>query len=743
MLTAEEAELNLSRYTAPSRPCAQEIFFAKKLITPCNTLRPLEPSRSFPWEGDFIPVPQPGQCSVDFDASVKLSCLCSLCKDLQSWMQKEITRDVPIEEYWPTLDYVANHYSIGTDLEESAKRGCHLCTLIYYNFIHSSFHKELNRHLVTEDLRDISILIRYFPNGKNFAKSSGNIHFFLEPEVEVGIVPSMGVSTLRDHYLAPESVRNSIYTASSAFWSLAESWIQACNHSHNCCMIVRDQPSSVPSRLIELQSTEELNDLKLIENTTQPWNLRYVTLSYCWGGDTVFRLLRNTIHSMRSGFSSQSLPATIRDAITVTRKLNIKYIWIDSLCIVQDSKADWTKEARLMGDIYRNSYLTIAALGSRNSAEGLFAQRDPLKYNPCRLLQSDCTTDIFVEPLDDETNRRLVLEDSFDRAPLHSRGWVMQERLLSPRTLNFGQSVFWECRQNFQHEFSIVPYRERDSIMGNPKTAFLPGSNTFENDVSSVEFWVQKIVPLYSATKLTVKTDRFIALQGIVNEFHHNTGWQSLYGMWKPYLLEQCLWSVNLGRDSSFLSQTRIPGTPTWSWVSVGSQVSYPLIPSLCEFFRAGITPYHVEQQHHMSLVISSSLFEVAPVQNSIITPVRNCQKMKLTHHSYAFFIGTWIFDTHMEEPVPLGHYYFLPLLGVAQVECPGRRTISTFGSRAGERSGIIMGLVVIKSPQLGIERYYRVGFLSMPAWQFRPQLGWVPFKEVIGTRRLKRITLV
>jgi hypothetical protein len=153
-------------------------------------------------------------------------------------------------------------------------------------------------------------------------------------------------------------------------------------------------------------------------------------------------LTASSASALLSGLPLSSFPAIFRDAIQITHRLRQRYLWIDSLCIFQDSLDDWRPESARMGAIYQNCAFSIAALSGRNSHHGCFATRNPLSYRPLPLR---CKPDYyFIQTL----MPYLWTEDSFMRAPLLRWGWAMLDRCLSPRTLYFGDhGVYWECRE--------------------------------------------------------------------------------------------------------------------------------------------------------------------------------------------------------------------------------------------------------------------------------------------------------
>ena len=144
-----------------------------------------------------------------------------------------------------------------------------------------------------------------------------------------------------------------------------------------------------------------------------------------------------------AGIPSSELPQTFQDAISVTRRLQIRYLWIDSLCILQDSSEDWDHESAQMHHVYGNAYVTLAADDSRDSSEGLFRGRFPSLVTPTIVAtawKEALAKKFIVIP-------RRFWSESVAESPLNRRAWVLQERYLSPRIIHFGETqILWECK---------------------------------------------------------------------------------------------------------------------------------------------------------------------------------------------------------------------------------------------------------------------------------------------------------
>jgi len=174
----------------------------------------------------------------------------------------------------------------------------------------------------------------------------------------------------------------------------------------------------------------------------------YMTLSHCWGRADIFKLTSKTARCLLEGLKISLLPRTFQRTIDVVRSLGTKYLWIDSLCIMQDSITDWERESAQMGQVYSNGLLNIAATGSTDGEGGLLRERPskfPLESTACYIASS----------WRDHSNSGLLVHNSWLPSrmlldgPLLSRGWVLQERIMAKRILHFGKNqLYWECNEH-------------------------------------------------------------------------------------------------------------------------------------------------------------------------------------------------------------------------------------------------------------------------------------------------------
>jgi len=148
------------------------------------------------------------------------------------------------------------------------------------------------------------------------------------------------------------------------------------------------------------------------------------------------------LQDMQEDIPFNSLSRTFQEAIFTTRRLGFRYLWIDSLCIIQDSREDWRKESVLMSTVYSGSQLNLAATSARNGTEGYFRDRNPSLVQPCKVR---ARTTGHGEGLFDCVDLN-IWKKGVEESPLGLRGWVLQERVLAPRTLHFGETqMFWSA----------------------------------------------------------------------------------------------------------------------------------------------------------------------------------------------------------------------------------------------------------------------------------------------------------
>lgn len=371
-------------------------------------------------------------------------------------------------------------------------------------------------------------------------------------------------------------------------------WFEECVQNHEPCgKTARESVAghvTLPNGLIYIPR-EESEDPRLVATAGQTG--LYLALSYRWGTATITKTLRGNLDTHMKSIPAATLSKTFQDAFIITRRLGFQYIWIDSLCIIQDYVEDWAKEAMQMASIYTNAAMTISASVSDSAYSGLFYPY-VTDYSPKLALHSirgTAVDDFFL------TNRVVSsFENDVEKGSLSSRGWYLQERLLSRRILHFGASqLHWQCLSGIWSASSTKNPAETSCWILNNQflgASSLPVAKPKETPAIFTELrqvyahqphgtWYHMLRD-YTARSLTNSSDKLPALTGLAAAFAEKTKDLYLNGLWIHGLPEGLLWSSpGLGFDG-FDSKSNFSApngyrAPTWSWASLDGKVEYPL----------------------------------------------------------------------------------------------------------------------------------------------------------------------
>ncbi|PQE10640.1 Heterokaryon incompatibility protein [Rutstroemia sp. NJR-2017a WRK4] len=331
-------------------------------------------------------------------------------------------------------------------------------------------------------------------------------------------------------------------------------WLVRCLKSHSACAKDVESPF-LPRRVIDVDRIGSEHLTRLLE-TTEGQRGTYCTLSYRWSSKPVKLTLKN-IDDLKTALPLETLPIQIQHAIQVARLLGFRYLWVDALCIIQDSEADWKSEAAKMGTIYSNSNLTIAAVDAPGNI-------DPNSSNLFTARDSSVSTPGYRP-----------------RGELDSRGWVTQEEILSRRVLSFTKAgLFWSCAR------WVCSDQCPDGLVL-PKFSDKPRSQRVANDEPNMNWQVQvwargaggkvhgyrlwhAVMQDYTRRCLTRESDRFIALQGVESLFTSRLEDQNLGGVWRGNTIKDLAWY----RDGPAMRRQELDA-PSWSWGSATGPISF------------------------------------------------------------------------------------------------------------------------------------------------------------------------
>ncbi|KAK8057937.1 hypothetical protein PG996_011874 [Apiospora saccharicola] len=345
-------------------------------------------------------------------------------------------------------------------------------------------------------------------------------------------------------------------------------------------------PDQSPSRLLEIK--DEGAKVNLVRSTSKP--VQYMALSHCWGSTRPITLTKSSLSQLEEGVETSCLPQSFQDAIWLTHRLGVQYLWIDSLCILQDSQQDWVRESAKMRDVYENSWLTIAASRASDSEQGFLGDQDHYESVSIPYRAGDTSGEVMacivpIEYADDPTDNVYLNND-----PLTTRGWALQERYIARRILHFSRSQVL-----LEHNGKVFTQDSCDYTWLN---SYNPASG-----VDHVNWY--SLVEQYSARKLTMESDKLPALAGLAAYFaaHLAKGKDSAYlaGLWREDMLTGLCWQRGLD-DTSQGTSPQSYRAPSWSWAANDGSILY-------HFRKDSIRELSIVEDAYTSLASTDSPF--------------------------------------------------------------------------------------------------------------------------------------
>ncbi|KAK3903004.1 heterokaryon incompatibility protein-domain-containing protein [Staphylotrichum tortipilum] len=337
-------------------------------------------------------------------------------------------------------------------------------------------------------------------------------------------------------------------SSSDVSLSVLQGWMTECVSDHNCGCLEGSSGEDVtadpelPTRILEISTSPGPLSLRLIE--PRGMRGRYAALSHCWGppDKQPLRTTKATYAQHLAGIAATELPKTFREATRVARAVGLRYLWIDSLCIIQDDRADWTNEAPRMGPLYGKAALVIAASGATDSTQGCFLPRrcpgPELRIPYPGTEESGQEAHVVLQVTLPYTKGSPIF------SPLGKRGWVLQEWLLARRLVHYSAAgMTWTCQR-----------------VEDMSEAGIHSSRTWvERDMT----W-DNVIEHFTIRHLTVVADKTMAVQGLADSMRRNRETDAYHhGMWTADMPQQLLWVGNRTTRPKELENV-----PTWSWAS-------------------------------------------------------------------------------------------------------------------------------------------------------------------------------
>lgn len=560
-------------------------------------------------------------------------------------------------------------------------------------------------------------------------------------------------------------------TGSSTNLDLAARWLHNCANSHEYCCHQPQIKSILPYRVLDIGDLE--NPRKVFLSVGEDRIGSYAALSYCWGKPETQRKYLTTIENLEQQQEAVDIsifPKTFTDAIVVCRHLRIRFLWIDSLCIIQYDKIDWQTQSERMGDIYSNAALTISAAVGEDSHSGLFVDRDSRKTYPATLN--------FQYPKEDGVISKgafLTCPDSYwlNNTCLETRGWTFQEKYLSPRTLSFSKTeMHWTCASSHSYEglpMGLHPLTNKSDFDRYIKVD-ANGALPIQLDMVQRYHWWYDAIEVYSHRIFTHESDRLMALAGLASRFQRPDD-EFLYGLWKADLVHGLAWKVDGGSKETTKGTSLTSTIPSWSWASRpgkiitysdGDMFSEPAIHD-----GQSIISYHTPEGslQHTFIEISSE----EPILPATISPAssttqilrlrglllkfdstkdsiaydRSDRSLKLFRHASSLtnqmrreFLG----ETFYDEPVMKGDNLYCLQLYVLPSESSGKPNRANNATAEMQRPFGEIGIDELVSMQ---NKSLELGMGTLPemTWCAGPiSLCWLRSNDYLSCLLLKRV---
>jgi hypothetical protein len=492
--------------------------------------------------------------------------------------------------------YVHGHHQTKQSLIESADANCIMCVLLRLNADHP--HRKSLKSRVDESEFFSTFEVSFRGDWLELLLKSGD----LVSETHLNPVG-------KEEYDDNVTFKFDNNTDGPRARKMLEQWVGNCTTSQHVQCRPDEARTSLPTRLLKIDNSGGRPTSRLVLRAEYPQNSRYVALSYVWGTGPInekLRLLHSFFERLRKRMIIDELPSTFRDAMRVAIRLGAQHVWIDSLCILQDSVEDWRAEAAAMQDVYRNAYVTISALAGQNDRAGLFYDRDVALVAP---------TIVRVKPSSQEgaLEFRHALETNhgwrlffMHGNILISRAWCLQERLLSPRLIHFGANqLFWECRELAAcelHPKFVQQAMLASRLLWKPLLAGPPGPAPYDLRDKIFTEWYD-CVCMYTQCRLTESSDKLVAISGLANNMRRvlYETWPEKkhrywFGLWEEDLRTALCWIVSGDKKRSLSYRA-----PSWSWASIDGIIHTPStvkgFPSKTWFLSESDCNVHTEDE--------------------------------------------------------------------------------------------------------------------------------------------------
>jgi hypothetical protein len=345
-------------------------------------------------------------------------------------------------------------------------------------------------------------------------------------------------------------------------------WIEECTSDHPACVenawtMRSEDDSGLPRRLLKLRDCHEDPPLVRLEEITDSQKMyRYVALSHVWAYTEPYQTTLENYSDHTARVPWENLSRALQEVVALVLTLEYEYLWVDSLCIIQDDLADKEKELPRMSLIYGQAALVFAAYGPDLGFKkiALLVIEDPYHTDDapvyCRL----------------KIHHSNMFSASKDPSSWLGRAWCMQERIFAPRILHFGGSMeelFFECNTLVQCECGALS-KDRNQRQATLKKKITDALARVGEDVEPTEFcnelWKVYITACenYTSRGISFPTDTLGAVSSLMHRFIPHLG-KYHAGLWEYNLLISLQWEASM---TEVCRRHKDYVAPSFSWAS-------------------------------------------------------------------------------------------------------------------------------------------------------------------------------
>lgn len=357
-------------------------------------------------------------------------------------------------------------------------------------------------------------------------------------------------------------------------------WLKECDDpesDHECKKQGYEASNSerkLPTRLLNVSPSTNPNDLRLDDRenvkarSDRDW---YIALSHCWGNTDPSKVplhctTRDNLETRKNRFMLDDLPKTFQDAVKVTRELGIQYLWIDSLCIIQGNGGDWDDESKKMEQVFASAYCTVAATSASDSYAGF-------------LVEQVGHSGIYVQ---DHSDQKVYVstiianfDDDVEKAVLNRRAWVMQERLLSPRTIHFtSNQIYGECGRGIYYAGDRIFLRSDKQTKKYFQLDPIFPNRLRRSGFTVTEDFLRDLLEDYAQRDISKPTDRAVAISGLITRIENALESPVHHGIFEMFRHRNLLWKRCSGqKEMKRIEYEKMP--PTWSWMAYQGGIQF------------------------------------------------------------------------------------------------------------------------------------------------------------------------